>query len=229
MDRTDTLDFIKCAEECRMGDADAMLKMHMYLRERLSERCIELERQSVLSGNFAILKDHIINNRDDFVFLLGANMWAVRAALHGSTEAKDLVERNPHYEEFSLINSCGHLWQNRSLTDPELKGSEFKQIGIADLPADKKYSFYSQNGYGYYTAEAYVGYDGPDETGFGMENEYDFIYLDDFFNVCCVITSWSYLDIGNNAKMIYEEADKARAAAAAQREAYWSNKKSPAD
>lgn len=223
MDRTDTFDFIKCAEECRMGDPDAMLKMHTYLRERLSDKCKDIERQCILNKDPRALIKYIVENRDDRNFLLGANMWLLRAAICKDPEAKKIADSDPYHEKFSLINSDGRVRGTRYLIDIGLTGAEFKEIGIDGFAASKEYSLRHRNERGYYMASSYAGYDGPDSTGFGMEEEYDFIFFDEFFNICCTRKAWPFRDIWNDMTRICDEADKVRAAEAAQREAYRNN------
>lgn len=56
-------------------------------------------------------------------------------------------------------------------------GERLKQLGLCKF---KTGILYGLNPYGYFVSEHYSSYEGLNDTGFGMENEFDYIILDVF-------------------------------------------------
>jgi len=56
-------------------------------------------------------------------------------------------------------------------------------LGLLQFAAAEEYDLYGMERDGTYHARVYRGYDGPDETGFGMEEQWDDYYFDEFFNL----------------------------------------------
>ena len=55
----------------------------------------------------------------------------------------------------------------------------------------------------------YVGYEGPDEDGFGMEDEYDFHFFDEKNRYLGTLCAWSKRDFSINQDRIIYEMNKA--------------------
>src|SRR5699024_9022503 len=54
-----------------------------------------------------------------------------------------------------------------------------------------KISICGRDEYGRYYNRTYAGYDGPDEDGFGMTEEYNYYVYDEFFNLVYTFKSYS--------------------------------------
>lgn len=112
----------------------------------------------------------------DKFYALAANFWRYRAYLYGSAEAAqwrlDWLKNNPD----TVIPMA--MW-------PKLSGGEGKKLralGFSFFDEDRTYDLKERYPEGIVLVNAWSDTEGPDEDGFGMEELYDWWYLDECFN-----------------------------------------------
>ena len=71
-----------------------------------------------------------------------------------------------------------------------------------------------------YTGNEHAGDSGFDETGFGMEEEYNFFFLDEYFRLLQALYGWSHHDRRVNEKRLRKEHEEKRKEYASEREAF---------
>lgn len=188
-------DFRRIAQRCAMGDVEAMYQMSKWFRSQLDQGFLSLEqelefapkeekrmegqayREDARQKMNAYLKQH-----EEALFAWKAsNFWMNRAALYGHQEAKKIAQEHPvrclnaYLSPYDMLP----MGQGRS----SYQGEELNRLGLLQFKDSEEYDLYGMAQDGTYRARIYRGYDGPDETGFGMEEEWDDYYYDEFFNL----------------------------------------------
>lgn len=218
--------FARLAEQCRMGDMEAMFEMALWHREY----CKQEERQ-VLSAYEEQPEDaetqkavvEAVRCRIGYSIKY-YSLWLVRSALYGNWKGQKALERYGIYRELSLIPE----WMMApldSLTDEErqkrkrhgaldVAGWELRRAGFTDVP-DQEFECWLDplDGNGVYQFLYLSDYIPADESGFGREDEYEAVYLDEFFNFIGLETE--------NQKP--EALTKKLHALEAKRERYWNS------
>lgn len=170
----------RLAENCKTGDAAAMYKMAYMMLSRCSPEEIKLlelyetEPSQEHEENICVRKNLSLMAK-------AYMMWLIRAALYGSADAAELLEKCPLYKKLAYIpydmitgknkhHIC--LWNSTVLYE----------IGFIDVPQGYEESrlFYDAEKR-IYDLHYLSDYEPPDEYGFGAEWEYDDIYFDEFF------------------------------------------------
>lgn len=95
-----------------------------------------------------------------------------------------------------------------------------KKMGFLDFEENVSYILESLSDTGIYVGSSYVSYDGSDETGFGMENEYDYYFFDEFFRLLFILRGWSSRDVRNNQDRIQPTCRMKKAEKRREREAF---------
>ncbi|MDO4331683.1 MAG: hypothetical protein Q4C58_03240 [Eubacteriales bacterium] len=166
-------DFQRYAAECAEGDADAMWKFAEYFRKRKEEH------------NF---------------FEAAANLWTCRAAQRGCADAKKWLD------QWMAGKNPPKIWLPSILDDSfsgNVSGVAMYYAGFLFFDRKRLYSIEKADSDGVVTVSSWCDSDGPDETGFGMEDYYDWWYLDENFNELPgvdVLHSCSYRDRRDNWK-----------------------------
>lgn len=144
------------ANACGKGDAAAMLELSEYLRNTVPE--------------------------DD-----GAvNMWLLRAAIYGNTEAqkrvREEIRQNPYFLKRSLIPYENFIPGRRvNWHSGDYPGHWLNEAGLLAFQSGENYSLAGINQHRTMLVWKEAGYDPPDEDGFGAETYYNMFYLDEFF------------------------------------------------
>lgn len=191
-----TFDFRGTAQRCAMGDVEAMYQMSKWFRNQLEREFLALEqeleaypknekltKEAQESREFARQKvNQYVKQHGDTLFAWkAANFWMNRAALYGHPEAKKIAQEHPvrclnaYLPPYDMLP----IGQGRS----SYQGEELNRLGLLQFTASEEYDLHGMGQDGIYRAQIYRGYDGPDETGFGMEEEWDDYYYDEFFNL----------------------------------------------
>ena len=214
-------DFRGMALRCAMGDAEGMLWMSDELRKRLSKEFKELEKRhmdDLEDSKCSWANDYLKNHQEDRLFVQGANMWLNRAALYGSKKAENMVQSSLIYQN-SLFSKSFMSGQGSGYAD--CSGAELRRIGLLDFTEEEVYSIEALNEERIYVASFYVDYEGPDETGFGMEDLDNYYFYDEFFRLLFMLKEWSTKDIRINQDRIIPACRKHREEKQAERESYW--------
>lgn len=192
----DKFDFRGVAQRCAMGDVEAMYQMSKWFRSQLDREFFALE-QELESAPKEEMRTHggqasseavrhkmnaYIKQHESSLFAWKAsNFWMNRAALYGHQEAKKIAQGHPvrclnaYLSPYQMLP----MEQGRS----SYPGDELNRLGLLQFKGSEEYDLYGMDQNGIYLARIYRGYDGPDETGFGMEEEWDDYYYDEFFNL----------------------------------------------
>lgn len=213
--------FETMAKRCAMGDEEAMFWMFYEFESRLTEAYRSLEKAYVRQPgeeNLKELKDYLGKHGDDCFSLQASHMWLNRSALYGSEKAKTLLEEYPFYRQAAYFDTC--FQQPGQSRRRGCSGAVMKKMGFLDFEENVFYDLESLNDQRIYVGSYYVSYDGPDETGFGMENEYDYYYFDEFFRLLYILRGWSRLDIRSNQGRIQPMCEAKKAEKQKEREAF---------
>lgn len=217
-------------ERCAMGDINAMYEMSQKFRRQLSREYLNLEQETEkeLSNErkqrlYAFLEEH----DEDRFWVWASNMWLNRAKIYGSRKAKEVLDLHPFYAENAYFTKT--FMSFPKLNNKAGNGKEMKRMGFLDFKEDWDLYIHPLNERGIYLAEGDAGYDGADETGFGMEEEYDFYFFDEFFRLLHVLDGWSWRDFKCNEESIWEECEKKRAELQDLREQFWITHRHDAD
>lgn len=144
------------AAACGKGDATAMLDLSEYLRKTMPE--------------------------DEGA----ANMWLLRAAIYGNTAAQervqDEIKQNPNFLKNSSIPYENFIPGRRANWHSSCyPGYRLNTMGLLAFQPEETYLLAGLNKYRTMLIWQEVGYDPPDEDGFGEETYYNMFYLDEFF------------------------------------------------
>lgn len=189
-------DFRETAGRCAMGDVEAMFQMSKWFRSQLDREFLGLEQEMErypcrkdLTAEMRKLREAArqkmsayVSRHDKALFAWRAsNFWMNRAALYGHTAAKQLAQEHPvrclnaYLSPYDMLP----IDQGRS----SHRGEELNRLGLLQFHGSEEYDLHGMSKNGTFHAQIYRGYDGPDETGFGMEEEWDDYYYDEFFNL----------------------------------------------
>lgn len=164
------------AKRCAGGDAEAMYEMYLRLWEK--------------------------KEKDEWGHAI-ACMWLIRAGLYGNEKAKCVLEAHPEYHKESCLSM--EFFQPGHNRTGSADWKLLHRMGLFEFPEGDSYTLHSMNSDGLYVAECYAGYEGADDDGFGMEEEYNYYYFDEFFRCLGYLNAWSRLDIRNNTERIRKE------------------------
>lgn len=191
---------LELAQRCKMGDLTAM--------EALAEHHLELcppETRALLAAyevqpsqeNRQAFHRHLSESREGRFPAEAHMMWLLRAARFGSEHAIEQIGRLPYFTDYGAREHTNVYqafpWELpiRSLLgrwgrSPERMswGEELRDIGFPDLPAAKpgdQFSITFWPSPGVYRVSWLDDYIPRDESGFGEEDDYAFLWLDEFF------------------------------------------------
>ena len=175
-------EFLKMAQNCALGDAEAMWSFGNYLLSLGSHPFYEY----------------------------AANFWRYRACQKGDPDAKNWffnwVEEHPEKAMPSLMNEM--LFGN-------FDGKILKGMGFLFFDSDREYSISRADRDGIVEVSSWSSTEGPDSDGFGMEECYDWWYLDENLNKLPdvgYIHDYSHLDKENNREKFQALHDAAKKA-----------------
>lgn len=113
---------------------------------------------------------------NDKFYMLAANFWRYRAYLYGSTAAaqwrQDWIKNKP--------NTCIPMAMHPRLSGGE--GKKLRALGFDFFDKNRDYDLEERCPEGILLVSAWSDTEGPDEDGFGMEELYDWWYLDEHYN-----------------------------------------------
>ena len=149
-------DFCALAKRCSSGDIGAMNQMADFFSEKAKS-----------------------DDKDPF-YRCAAHFWVTRAWLYGSKKAR----------EYLVAWTQEHT--NAQMTSPYLNeklsgyatGEELNALGFLGFDEKRAYCLREIDAQGVVEVSAWESSDGPDEDGFGMEEHYDWWYL----NECLVLS-----------------------------------------
>lgn len=172
------------AEQCKMGNVEAMKGMSTLFRSRCSKSLAGLldqyEADPVEENEAAIsryIKEHFHEENTARAYM----MWLVRAALYGDAETEQKLGKWKYYKENAFLpydmlagrdRSYKRVWSSTFLSD----------VGFIDVPVHHEDCCIRYDREQRYFELMYVrDYEPPDDDGFGAEWEYDSYYFDEYF------------------------------------------------
>lgn len=210
------------AKRCAMGDLGSMFWMFKEFQNRLPEAYKVLEMVCIRDfseENIKKLNDYLNEHTDVFLYLQAALMWLNRSALYGFERAMIMLEEYPFFRQdpyFGTFFQIPGKGQRKGC-----KGKTLREMGLLDFQEEVSYDMESLNHNGIYVGSCYVSYSGLDETGFGMEDEYDYYFFDEFFRLLFILRGWSTRDIRNNQDRIQSLCTEKREEKQREREQFW--------
>lgn len=210
------------SKRCAMGDLESMFWMFQEFRRRLTDTYKALEKKYITNTtdeNRELLNSYFENHSEEHLYFQAANMWLNRAALYGSEKAKVLLEKNPIYQSEAYFNNSFQTPGNGLRKGVD--GAAMKKMGFLDFDKNIIYDLDSLDSNRVYVGSCYVSYDGPDESGFGMEDEDDYYYFDEFFRLLFILRRRSTRDIRNAQDQIAQECKEKIKEQQKKRECFW--------
>ena len=215
-------DFEVLADWCSMGHIPSMRRMRQHFESRVSpEAKRRLEGYLNDASQSLFDWDEWLEARPDDCFNVRAfAFWLCRLAQFGDEAARAALEGQPRLETVAFMKLHpikGH--PNWSTWYPIDKAGSAR-LGLLDVTWAQG-CFPTRNVEdGIIMGEEHVGDSGFDETGFGMEEEYDFFYFDDYYRLLGTLHGWSSHDVRANWDSILEDLRKKKAAFGAERAAF---------
>lgn len=215
-------DFRLLAKWCSMGHLPSMRRMCEHFESQISEETKERLSQYLTDSTMTqeAWDTYLEAKQEDCFNVRAYAWWLCRLAQFGEDEAKETVEKYPKLDSMAFLRLHPVYgkpgWQTRYY--PGQGGAD--KLGLLDIvSADDNWPT-DEIEEGIYKAEDYSGYSGPDETGFGMEEEYNFYYFDEYYRLLNVLKGWSNHDVRVNKERILNECREERDALRAEREAF---------
>lgn len=109
-------------------------------------------------------------------YISAANFWRFRAYLYGNQQAAQWKKDRLRDKLEAQIPVA----LNPYFSDNE--GERLRALGFAFFDPERSYSFQPKDDMGIVEVSSWSETEGPDEDGFGMEECYDFWFLDEFLN-----------------------------------------------
>lgn len=175
---------VQMAEECKAGKVSAMREMADFFRNRCTPPLLSLldqyEAAPSLSQANAIrqyLKEHFHAQNT----ARGYMMWLVRAAIYGDETDRKRIENWPFYKEYAFF-SYGMMTGTGERYKSVWASNFLRKVGFIDAPENLEDCGVSYLPEKKIFAFSYVSdYIPADETGFGSETDYAYLYFDEFF------------------------------------------------
>ena len=214
--------FEELAHGCKMGDSQAMLRMYQWFWSRVPDELKRLDSQYAArcsEESEKELEERLEQNPQEGFRLRAAYTWLTRAAFYGSQAAMDLLEKNPRciWQGFLPVKSLFFGSGEHSIP---ITGDTLRALGLSEIKAQGRIRLRGQTEEKTYYYETYAGYEGPDEDGYGMEEEYYYRMYDEFFRYAYVFLGYSREEF-ERLRPKNLEYRQAREALAREREEYW--------
>lgn len=180
--------FDRLSLQCRMGDVEAMYEMALWHRKKCTDKELQILR------GYEAASVTIKNQRPDRLpyNIKNYTLWLVRAALYGHEKAGEILEQHGLYREISLIPARSMELDEKE-QDPanqlhwqwvRVEGFMLRMAGFTDVPHVQYEGHLGPlQKEGYYVFSYLSDYIAADEDGFGREDSYADVYLDEFFNL----------------------------------------------
>ncbi len=178
-------DYDALAGRCKMGDVKAMLELAYLFYDKCTEEQKQLLSQyerDPEGDSRGALWEYMSMPRNRYENMETYMMWIVRAAIYGNKTAEDLLEKCRIYKEKATLPYNFYsgnkdqilIWSSNS----------FRATGFPDIiPNHESCGLICHQDVGIMEFYYVSFYDPPDEDGFGMETEYEYILLDEFFKI----------------------------------------------
>ena len=222
-----TNEFIENANKCANGDLSAMRWMFLHFEDELPDGFLENEDKIFIENSrkdaVTTTKEVIANMSSEASSALTTMMfWLNRAAFYGDSKAIEYIKLHPLFQVFWYFPQ--EFYYGNTKLHTNCSGEVLRKMGILSVADSSEFTLESLDKYRFFKTTSYAGYEGPDEDGFGMEEEYNFSFYDEFFNPLLQVHSWSERDLeGNWNSRLLKECLLKKAEFESQRDAYWAS------
>ena len=137
--------------------------------------------------------------------ICAANFWRYRAYQHGCAPASLWIQEQPEKRMASVLPET---------LVGSFEGRRLRDAGFLFFDPERSYSLAEKDAQGVVEVRSWCGEDGPDEDGYGLEEYYDWWFLDEHLNPIpgvAVIHSFSRIDKRANGNLFRAHHDKAAA------------------
>lgn len=191
---------LELAQRCKMGDLSAMEALalhHLELCPPETRTLLAAYESRPTEENRRDLHRHLSESQEGRLPAEAHMMWLLRAARFGSEHAMEQIGRLPYFTDYGAREHTGFYqefpWElpirsllgRWSLRSERMSwGEKLRDIGFPDLPAAKpgeEFSITFWPSPGVYHVSWLDDYIPRDESGFGEESDYAFLWLDEFF------------------------------------------------
>ena len=228
-------DFEVLADWCSMGHMPSMRRMAQYFESSISPEGKERLQLYLASGadGQAEWDAYLTKNENDCFNIRAYGFWLNQLADFGDEEAQAMIEAAPAIHNVAYMGgirkqvSALHAVSTKPIIDPRFPKVSYYpgkidslRLGLLDVyKADNAILSWSKKDEAY-TCNNYAGDSGRDETGFGMEEEYDFYFFDEYFRLLRALYGWSHHDMRVNEERLRKEREEKRKEYASEREAF---------
>ena len=205
----DPAKFEVLADWCSMGHLPSMRRMRKHFESLVSPEAMR-RLEDYLNDEAETLfdwDDWLEARPDDCFNVRASAFWLCRLAQFGDEAARAALEAQPRLGTMAFMKLHpirGSNWQ--AWYSPAAQSATgVARLGLLDLARAGGNMPTSKVADGIFMAEDYAGDSGRDETGFGMEEEYDFYYFDGYYRLLNVLHGWSNHDVRVNRERILGE------------------------
>ena len=228
-------DFEVLADWCSMGHLPSMRRMMQYFESLISpegKECLHCYLAEGPDGQ-AEWDTFLTENENDCFNIRAYGFWLCRLADFGDGEASETVDATPGIRNVAFMAGIRkhipsmHAVSTKPIIDPRFTNIfyypgkiESLRLGLLDVyTADGAILSWSEQEK-VYTGDNYAGDSGFDETGFGMEEEYDYYFFDEHFRLLRALYGWSHHDMRVNEERLRKEREEKRKEYVAERKAF---------
>jgi len=228
-------DYEILADWCSMGHIPSMRRMMQHFDSLISPEGKEhLHRYLTADADGQSDWDAFLTENEIDCFNIRAyGFWLCRLADFGDEEASAIVDATPDIRNVAFMGGMRkegptmHAVSTKPIIDPRF-ANIFYYPGKIDSLRMGLLDVYKANGAilswsesdKVYTGDNYAGDSGFDETGFGMEEEYDYFFFDEYFRLLRVLYGWSHHDMRVNEERLRKEREEKRKEYESEREAF---------
>ncbi len=206
------------AKWCAMGDLKSMFWMYEEFRSRLTDEFRLLEAAYCKEPTEENLKklSGCLKEKGNLTAFCASAMWLYRGMLYGLEQAKDIIGENPCYQKQGEFLRCQLPGNGYSMRHDV---AQMAEMGFMQPIEDC--SLNGMDRHGVYIGCRNASYGGMDESGFGMEEYYDFYFFDEFFQCIGEEHGASRNDIACNRERIQEKLERKKEEKQREREQFW--------
>ena len=160
---------------------------------------------------------------DDCFNVRASAFWLCRLAQFGDEAARAALEAQPRLGTMAFMKLHpirGQSYWQAWYSPAAQSVTGLARLGLLDLARAGGNMPTSKVADGIFMAEDYAGDSGRDETGFGMEEEYDFYYFDEYYRLLRALYGWSNHDVRVNRERILGECLAKKTAFEAERRTF---------
>lgn len=220
----DPAKFEVLADWCSMGHLPSMRRMRKHFESLVSPEA-RRRMEDYLNDEAETLfdwDDWLEARPDDCFNVRASAFWLCRLAQFGDEAGRAALEAQPRLGTMAFMKlhpirvSNWQAWYSPAAQS----ATGVARLGLLDLARAGGNMPTSKVADDIFMAEDYAGDSGRDETGFGMEEEYDFYYFDGYYRLLNVLHGWSNRDVRVNRERILGECLAKKAAFEAERRTF---------